>query len=125
MLGDLVRQHDARGVVVRARGEDDDRDHQTENINCQAAPAAWDFSCRVPAGGAGGHPDGRVQALGVEHHQARVSLVPPALANLPAQQVVDGLAGAVIAPLAEVVLHRADRGQVGSASLRQRPPGRL
>ncbi|MFI6354079.1 hypothetical protein ACIBJF_15800 [Streptomyces sp. NPDC050743] len=51
--------------------------------------------------GVGGYPGGRVQALGVEHHQARVGLAPPPLADLPTQQVVDGLVGAIVAPLVE------------------------
>ncbi|MFF4305222.1 hypothetical protein [Streptomyces sp. NPDC001601] len=32
VLGDLVQQDDARGVVVDVRGEDDDRDDQAEGV---------------------------------------------------------------------------------------------
>lgn len=63
---DLVQQGDAGGVVVRGRGEHYHHDHQTENLNCQTGLAAWDLI--VLSGGAGGHPGGRVQALGVEQH---------------------------------------------------------
>lgn len=59
-----------------------------------------------------GHPGRRLHALRVEHHQARVRLPARHLPHLPARQVMDGVVGAVVAPGAEVVLHRVGRREV-------------
>lgn len=54
--GDLVQQGDARGVVVRVRGEDDDGDDEPEYVDRQSSLAAWHLLRRVPAGRGGGAP---------------------------------------------------------------------
>ncbi|WSM88020.1 hypothetical protein OIF68_39350 [Actinacidiphila glaucinigra] len=40
VLGDLVQQDDARGVVVRVLGKDDHRDDQAKDVHGQPALAA-------------------------------------------------------------------------------------
>ncbi|OIK04496.1 hypothetical protein BIV23_17220 [Streptomyces monashensis] len=70
--GDLVQQGDARGVVVRARGRDDDRDDQDQYIGGQGPLATGDPFRSVPAGRGGGDPGGHVDALRVQDHQGRV-----------------------------------------------------
>lgn len=70
--GDLVEQGDARGVVVCAGGQDGDGDDQAQHVNGQAPLAARHPFRRVQAGRGGGDPSGRVDTLGVQHHQGRV-----------------------------------------------------
>lgn len=59
-----------------------------------------------------GRVDRGVHGLGVHHDRGRILAPPAALAHLPAQQVVDHLIGAVVAPLAEVVVHGGVRREV-------------
>ena len=72
LLGDPVQQGDAGGVVVRGGGQHDDRDDQAQHVHGQASLAARHLLRGIPARRRGGHPGGRVDALGVQHHQARV-----------------------------------------------------
>ena len=72
MLGDLVKQNDARGVVVGVRSEDDDRDDQAKDVHGQASLAAGHPLGLIVAARGGGDPDGRMGTLGVQDHQGRV-----------------------------------------------------
>lgn len=72
VLGDLVQQDDARGVVVGVRGEDDDRNDQAEDVHGQATLAARHPLGRIMAGRVGGDPGGHMNTLGVQDHQGRV-----------------------------------------------------
>jgi hypothetical protein len=58
VLGDLVQQDDARGVVVGVRSEDDDRDDQAEDVHGQAALGAGHPLGRITATREGGDPGG-------------------------------------------------------------------
>lgn len=65
------QQDDTRGVVVDVRGKDHDPDDQAEDVHGQAALAARHPLGRIVAGRGGRDPDGRVDTLGVQHHQGR------------------------------------------------------
>lgn len=49
VLGDLVKQNNARGVVVGVRSEDDDRDDQTEDVHGKTLLAAGHPLSRIVA----------------------------------------------------------------------------
>jgi hypothetical protein len=72
VLGDLVQQDDARGVVVGVRGEEDDGDDQAEDVHGQSALAAGHPLGRIVATRGGGDPGGHMDTLGVQDHQGRV-----------------------------------------------------
>ncbi len=70
--GDLVQQRGAEDVVVDGGGQYHHGDHQAQHVNGQPALAARYLLGGVPSGRGRGYPGGSMQALGVEHHQARV-----------------------------------------------------
>lgn len=72
VLGDLVQQCDARGVVVRVRGEDDHRDDQAQHVHGQSTLTAGHPLGRIEAGRGGREPGGRMDTPGVQHYQGRV-----------------------------------------------------
>jgi len=72
VLGDLVQQDDARGVVMGVRGEDGDRDDQAEEVHGKAPLAAGHPLGRIVAACGGRDPGGHVDTLGVQDHQGRV-----------------------------------------------------
>ena len=72
VLGNLVQQDAACSVVVAVRSEDDDCDDQAEDVHSQAALAAGHPLGGVVASRGGRDPGGRMDTLGVQHHQGRV-----------------------------------------------------
>jgi GTPase involved in cell partitioning and DNA repair len=71
VLCDLIEQGDACGVVVRAGGENGDGNDQAQHVHGQSPLTARHSFPGVPAGRGGGDPGGRVDTLGVQHHQGR------------------------------------------------------
>lgn len=110
--GDPVQQRDADGVVVHARGHHDHRDQQAQDVGSDAPLAAPALLARIQPRRLLRRVDRDVHGLGVHHDRRRVLAPPPALADLPAQQVMNHLVGTVVAPLAEVVVHRGVRREV-------------
>lgn len=72
VLGHLIQQGDARGVVVRVRGEDDHSDDQARHIYGQSTLSAGHPLGRIEAGRGGRDSGGRMDTLRVQHHQGRV-----------------------------------------------------
>jgi hypothetical protein len=96
--GDLFQQGDPGRVLVRRRGQDDDGHDQSQDIHGQAPlPAGHLLACIFP-GPSRRDRRCRVHAPGIQHDQARVGLAALFLPRVPAQQVMDGLIGALIAP---------------------------
>ncbi|PBC69526.1 hypothetical protein BX265_6851, partial [Streptomyces sp. TLI_235] len=81
---DLAEQCDAECVVVGAGGQHGHGDDQAEDIDRQPA-----LTARYLPGRGSGHVHRGVNALGVDHDQARSLRLPGLLAGLPAEQVVD------------------------------------
>ena len=110
--GDLVQQGGSGRVLVRRCRQDHHRDHQPQDVNGQAPLAAGHLLPRVPARGTRRDRCRGADALRVQHDQGRVGLPALLLPRVPAQQVMDGLVGAVVAPLRELVVGGAARRQV-------------
>jgi hypothetical protein len=92
-------------------GDHHRRNHQAQHVNGQAALAAlYLFAASHPVDSAG-TPTAAGTLWGASTTR-RVRLPPRLLPHLPAQQVMDGLVGAVVAPPGEAVHHRAARRQV-------------
>ena len=70
--GDLVQQGDPGGVLVCRGGQHDHADDQAEGVHRQASFASRHPLGGVPAGRGGRNPGRDVDALGVQHDQARI-----------------------------------------------------
>jgi hypothetical protein len=92
---------------VRGRRQDHDRDDQAQDVDGQALLAPGHLLPDVLPGRGRRDRGSRVDALGVQDDQGRVGLAALLLPGVPAQQVMDRLVGAVIAPSGEVVVRIA------------------
>jgi hypothetical protein len=93
-------------------GEADDRDDQAQTVHGQAALASRDALGGIVAGRGGGNSGGRVDTLGVEHHQGRVLQSAVSFTDLAAQGFMDGLVRSVIPTGGEMVVRRSLLRQV-------------
>lgn len=97
--GDLVQQGDADGVVVHARGDHDHGDDQAKDVGGDVPLAAGALLARIPPGRVLRRVHRGPHRLRVQDDGGGILVPLEYFAGLPAQQVVDGLGGAVVAPL--------------------------